>query len=130
MNKNKLDKFIDEISLSSESKNEIYQIIVPLVLSKKVFRNSKELKLFTIEIIDLDLADYVYRSRALLLGRIMKYINDLSIEESVKINYKIVEFIKSIQNINGNLEYGNKNTNKKSSFFSDWNNLINERNEI
>lgn len=126
MNKNKLDKFIGEISLASEFKNEIYQTIVPLVLSKKVFRNSKELKLFTVEIMNLRFADYVYKSRPLLLGRILKYVSELSIEESVKINYNIVEFIKSIQNINNDIEIEPKKVHKKSSFFNDWNELINK----
>lgn len=126
MRKGSTYRFIEEISCVSEYKNEVYEILIPLILSRQVFKNSKELKIFVNEVIHLDIPNYLFKSRTLLLGRVLKEINDIEIEEAVKINHNIIEFIDSIQNTNNNEEVRTKSEKRSSSFFSDWNALINK----
>ncbi len=39
---NKIEDFIGQLSVVSENKNELYSILIPIILSKKFLKNSKE----------------------------------------------------------------------------------------
>lgn len=129
--------FINEISIISENKTELYYILSPLILSKKVFSNKNQLKEFTNNTLKINFGDYVYKSRSVLLGRIIKFINDLSIEEAVNLNRDVMNFIANyITNVKKD---ENKNTKKQSrkskmtkqeNFFTQWDRVINKNSEI
>ena len=129
--------FINEISVISENKTELYYILSPLILSKKVFSNKNQLKEFTNNTLKINFGDYVYKSRSVLLGRIIKFINDLSIEEAVNLNREVMNFI--VNYITNVKKDENKNTKKQSrkskmtkqeNFFTQWDKVINKNSEI
>lgn len=51
--------------------HELYSIITELILSNEYFKKNIDFKIF-IEAVNLNYADYVYRSRTLLLARILR----------------------------------------------------------
>lgn len=134
MNKNEaVSNLISEICIFSENKNELYSILIPLILSKKFFKNSKEKKDFVENILGFIIADYAYKSKTILVGKIVSSINELEIQEAVSINNKVNKFLLDVlqankiasQNVE---EIDNKKSAKKnkSSFFNNWNTYINE----
>lgn len=133
MNRDKrIEKFLNEISIVSENKNELYEILIPLILSKKFFKNSIEKKEFVELVLGFEIANYAYSSKTILLGKILNNINKLEIQDAVGLNNKVNKFIIDVINaneiLNGDI---NKNFNKRSkikqSFFSNWNDYINRK---
>ncbi|MGY0374433.1 hypothetical protein [Clostridium sp. JNZ J1-5] len=128
-----INNLISEICIVSENKNELYSILIPLILSRKFFKNSKEKKDFVENVLGLIVADYAYRSKTILVGKIVSSINVLEIQEAVSINNKVNKFILDVSKANKiakqDLEVskatkGGKK--KEASFFSNWNTYINE----
>ena len=121
--------FLNDLAIISENKNELYSILIPLLLSKKFFRRGSEIKTFIETVLNLNLRDYVYKSRTILLGKVIKYISNLTIEEAVQINEKISHFLvgiakESISNISDK-DKKSKSQKQTESFFSNWFNYIN-----
>lgn len=138
-NEKVIRNFLTTISNVSENKNDIYSVVIPLILSKKVFKKSAELKSFMETVLDFKFNDYVYKSRSILIGRVVRLVNELSVEDSVVLNEKVTKFLLDIIDINNE---SNKNSEevingnngkrvaktkkkKATSFFSDWNKYIN-----
>lgn len=127
----KIERLLNEISIVSENKNELYEILVPLILSRKFFKNSKEKREFVETVLEFKIANYAYSSKTILLGKIINNINELDIHDAVNLNNKVNKFIIDVINANEILyEEINKSSNNKSqtkqSFFRNWNDYINK----
>ncbi|WP_352417386.1 hypothetical protein [Clostridium tertium] len=128
----KIEKFLNEISIVSENKNELYEILVPLILSKKFFKNSKEKREFVETVLEFEIANYAYSSKTILLGKIINNINCLEIQDAVVLNNKVSKFIIDVINANEilgkeNTKSSNKKSQAKQSFFKNWNEYINNK---
>lgn len=127
VNKKEINIFINSITDAGESKSFLYKNLIPLVLSKKIFKNSNELKKFIKDILDLELHDYVYRSRTILIGKITRHINSLSLEDVIKLNQLVENFlIDLVKSLKGSEEQKNELKNKKSAF-ARWNEYISKQ---
>ncbi|WP_369902427.1 hypothetical protein [Bacillus manliponensis] len=115
--------FLKGIEDVSETKIEIYWILPPLLFSRKVFRNKKDLEKFISTVLKMHFAEYVYRSRTILLGRVMKKIHNMSLEEVVKVNNRLTEFL---MNAVTEEEKPNHSKTKDDGFFSDWESFLNK----
>jgi hypothetical protein len=104
-----------------ETNQELFWMIPPLIFSKKLFKNGKSLNQFISEVFEIEFRPYVYKSRTILLGRLLKRINGLSPEECVKVSNELVNFSKKL--IEGNDKHVKKGD--SSNFFSDWSNYLN-----
>lgn len=128
----KIEKFLNEISIVSENKNELYEILTPLILSRKFFKNSKEKREFVETVLEFKIANYAYSSKTILLGKIINNINELEIQEAVNLNNKVNKFIMDVINANEMLnkeitKSPDKETQKRQSFFRNWNDYINKQ---
>ena len=103
-------KLLNEVMPTTENKNEVYNIIIPLILSKKIFKNSKELKEFVENILEFKIADYAYKSRTILLGKVIKFIAELELSASIELNKNLTTFLEDTIEINSK-----KKEEKKSS---------------
>ncbi|MFC0907036.1 hypothetical protein ACFHWD_20470 [Clostridium sp. MT-14] len=125
-------KYINNINVISENKTELYMILIPLILSKKLIKKRNQLQYFVEEVIITEFAKYAYNSRTILVGKLMKYINDLPIEEAVSVNERVVSFIKKLileNNEDSTNKEVKKKTKKMTHFFSDWDKVINDNSE-
>lgn len=127
-----IKKFISEITIISENKNELYSIIIPLLLSRKVFKNSTEKKDFVENVLGLKIADYAYRSKTILIGKIVNEINNQEIEYVFNMNKKVNKFLMDLISANKIMDkendkqiYKANKKGKNSSLFSNWSNYIN-----
>lgn len=122
---------ISEINIVSENKNELYNILIPLILSNKFFKNSNEKREFIENVLGFQIANYAYKSSPILVGKVIKNINALDVEDAFSINNKVNNFILDVLKINEivkNKEPQKENIkkHKKSSFFNNWNTYIND----
>ncbi|WP_312373048.1 hypothetical protein [Lachnoclostridium sp.] len=62
---------------------DMYSVITYMILSKEVFRNNKEIIEF-LEKINLSFKPYVFKSRTILLGKIIRYIEVADRENLLK----------------------------------------------
>ena len=97
---NKEEKIINDFLkynyILSENKNELYSILVPIIFSKKIFRKGSELQAFLKDELGIEFANYVFKSRTILAGKLTRYINNMSIEDSVTLNRLVIEKISTI----------------------------------
>lgn len=121
-------KFLNELIPTTENKNEIYNIMIPLILSKKFLKNSKELKEFIGDNLGFEIASYAYKSRTILLGKVIRIISQLELSDSIEINNKLMTFLHNIIEANykqkGDKDKKPSNKNRSESFFQTWNNYI------
>lgn len=120
-------KLLNELMPTTENKNEIYNIIIPLILSKKFFKNGKELKEFVENVLGFEIAGYAYRSRTILLGKIIKIIAELQLSSSIELNKKLTIFLENTIQVNSKEKNNKEKKVSKShseSFFQTWNNYI------
>lgn len=118
--------FLKNIGDVSETKIELYWTVAPLIFSKNFFKKRSDLELFVVSVLTMNFANYVYKSRTILLGRIMKAIHNMPLEEAVKINNNLMNFISK----NIGVEEKTENTKSKSQgFFSDWEGFLNKKRE-
>jgi len=128
-----IEDFIGQLGIISENKNELYSILIPIILSKKFLKNSNEKKQFIENVLEFSIADYAYKSKTILIGKIINNIEQLEIEGIFELNKKLASFISDVikaDNIINNNESKIKLNNKKESFFSNWNNYINHSPEL
>ncbi|MCX4269533.1 MAG: hypothetical protein OSJ62_12860 [Lachnospiraceae bacterium] len=121
-------KLLNEVMPTTENKNEVYNIIIPLILSKKIFKNSKELKEFVENILEFKIADYAYKSRTILLGKVIKFIAELELSASIELNKNLTTFLEDTIEINSKKKEEKKSSkNHSESLFQTWNNYIKSR---
>lgn len=127
-----IKKFMSGISIPSDNKTELYNLIIPLLLSRKVFKNSAEKKEFIENVLELNISDYAYRSKTILVGKVLNEINNLEIENAFNMNRRVNKFLLELINANKllNKEESKKNSSinkksKKNSLFTNWSNYIN-----
>lgn len=127
-----IKNFIGNINIISDNKNELYSILIPLLLSKKVFKNSNEKREFIEKVLELKIANYAYKSKTILIGKVINEINSMEIESAFSLNKNVNKFLLDLINANKILNKEiNKDTknikskkNKKNSLFSNWSNYI------
>ena len=126
--------FIGDINIISDNKNELYSILIQLLLSRKVFKNSNEKREFIENVLGIKIANYAYKSKTILIGKVINEINSMEIEHAFKLNKKVNKFLLDLINANRilNREINNgikKNKkNKKNSLFYNWSNYIKNMN--
>ncbi|AUJ25174.1 hypothetical protein [Virgibacillus dokdonensis] len=70
---------IDTRVKENDLRLELYATLIPLLLSKEVFQNNKEISNFTDKLIlKKTLRDYVFRSRSQIVARISREIEEYS----------------------------------------------------
>ena len=126
--------FIGDINIISDNKNELYSILIPLLLSRKVFKNSNEKREFIENVLGIKIANYAYKSRTILIGKVINEINSMEIEHAFKLNKKVNKFLLDLINanriLNREINKGIKKNkkNKKNSLFYNWSNYIKNMN--
>jgi hypothetical protein len=68
-------------------------IVAEIILSKKLFRKNEELKDFISAKFNLDLLEYIYKSRTLLLARVIRLLESAGKEQLQDYIDKVTEFI-------------------------------------
>ncbi|MDU2163296.1 hypothetical protein [Intestinibacter bartlettii] len=126
--------FIGDINIISDNKNELYSILIPLLLSRKVFKNSNEKREFIENVLGIKIANYAYKSKTILIGKVINEINSMEIEHAFKLNKKVNKFLLDLINanriLNREINKGIKKNkkNKKNSLFYNWSNYIKNMN--
>ena len=92
--------FIGDINIISDNKNELYSILIPLLLSRKVFKNSNEKREFIENVLGIKIANYAYKSKTILIGKVINEINSMEIEHAFKLNKKVNKFLLDLINAN------------------------------
>ena len=96
------------ISLEDNLKYELYSIFTSMILSKEIFKRNIEIKKFLREM-NLDIEDYIVRSRTNILSKTLKYINTRDMNELREISNFLINFIDGyIKNENENENYTRK----------------------
>ena len=80
------------ISLEDNLKYELYSIFTSMILSKEIFKRNIEIKKFLREM-NLDIEDYIVRSRTNILSKTLKYINTRDMNELREISNFLINFI-------------------------------------
>ncbi|WP_299514961.1 hypothetical protein [uncultured Rummeliibacillus sp.] len=115
--------FLLDFSNLKESHFNLCWIIPPLLLSRKILKNRNETSKFTQEIIGITYKDYVYRSRPMLVGKVLKDVMNMDSNETLKVLNNLTAFYESLtQEEDPNTPKDNKN--KNSDFFSDWSKFL------
>ncbi|MEA0552924.1 hypothetical protein U1P98_04270 [Lysinibacillus irui] len=104
-----------------ESQLNINWIIPTLIFSRKLFKNQNETKKFTKEVLGIEYKDYVYRSRAMLTGKILKDIMKMDSPTSLTVLNNLITFIKTL--VVSNIE-DTEQLKDTDSFFSEWSNFL------
>ena len=121
---NLIKDYLKDDYVLSESKNELYSIIIPALFSKKFFKSGSEIKDFLRKTVNITYDNYVFKSRTLIVSKIIKTINDMSLEESIELNKILLSEITKIIKNNLKTTSVNRNTNKKiknkKSAFLNW----------
>lgn len=110
--------FLHKTNDINETKLELYWLLPSLVISKKTFKNRESIQKFVEGVLEMKFADYVYNSRSILIGRILKKIHTMDLEDSVVLTNRLVEFLKD--NIITNKEAKDKSKSNDTDFFDDW----------
>lgn len=110
------------------NKSELYIETIGLntliVLSTILFPSNEDIKSYTEENIKTELKDYLFSSRTLLVARINRYIYDLEVEELIKLNKQLNDYLINIGNkynekvkegTNNKFEKGNVNIKRNKS---------------
>ncbi|GEM_PF-6061738 len=107
-----------------ESQLNINWIIPTLIFSRKLFKNQNETKKFTKEVLGIEYKDYVYRSRAMLTGKILKDVMKMDSPTSLTVLNNLITFIKTL--VASNIEDDTEELKIKDtdSFFSEWSKFL------
>ena len=132
-NEKLIEEFISGFCITSQNKNSLYNILTPIIISRKFLENRKEKKEFVENVLELHLSEYAYNSKIILLGKIISEIEGLEVDRAFHMNEKVesflMELIKANKDINDS-KINNKKVKKSSkSFFSNWNEYINSSNK-
>lgn len=109
-----LQSKINEISPKSNSailRYNLYSLYTTLLLNKSLFKHNDDIHPF-LERLNLNFKDYVYRSRTLLLSRVLRKIETATNEQLILFFLESKKVIKDSIKINKN----NKNINNKVNF--------------
>lgn len=71
-------------------KNKLYSILVTVLLSRTVFKRNDDISVF-LKSNDIDFKDYVYRSRTLIMSRVIRIVHDEEDKE------KIIKWVDSVK---------------------------------
>ncbi|PGQ52696.1 hypothetical protein [Bacillus cereus] len=116
--------FLYKIENVSETNIELFWILPPLLYSKKTLKKRKDVEDFVVNVLDMKFSNYVYKSRSILVGRVLKNIHNMELEESVKLRNKLIHFFReNVKNSDKNLDKSNSD----ASFFSDWAEILRKK---
>lgn len=132
-NEKLIEEFISGFCITSQNKNSLYNILTPIILSKKFLKNRKEKKEFVENVLELKLAEYAYNSKTILLGKIISEIEGAEVDRAFHMNEKVENFLIELIKANKEVDDGKTNNRKvkksSKSFFSNWNEYINSSNK-
>lgn len=104
--------FIKELSVINKSKFSLQQtkslylgLLFELMMTKQIFKKNTDLKEFILAVYKKEYADYLFRSRAHLVSRVLKDIES---------NYNPLDISSSIISIVDYLNHGSSESNKNS----------------
>ncbi|MFD0768886.1 hypothetical protein ACFQZ1_08160 [Bacillus sp. CGMCC 1.60114] len=116
--------FLYEIENLTETNIELFWILPPLLYSKKTLKNRKDVENFVVNVLDMKLSNYVFKSRSILVGRVLRNIHKMDLETSVKLRNNLIYFFREkVDNTEKNLEKSNSN----DAFFSDWAQILEKK---
>ncbi|MGG4490829.1 hypothetical protein [Metabacillus idriensis] len=139
----KILNYISEIKLSN-SKNFSSQeledravfmgVVAELLLSKELFKRNEELKSFIKEVFKINPLDYLFKSRTLLLSRIIRIIESSEKDELKKYIDSTYLYLEKPANIDNGLKTVPNKTNKKGKgntidTIDRWRKVISRNNE-
>lgn len=81
----------NELKNKNIPKYKIIGIITELIYSKRVFKKNKDIEIFVKEVFNIELKDYIVRSRSMIVSKVVKFIVDS--ERDTNYKNKLVEFI-------------------------------------
>lgn len=85
--------FRNELKNKSVPKYKIIGIVAELLLSKEIFRTNSEIEDFLKQIFDIHFKLYIFRSRTLVVARVIRVILEMENDSSYKNNlYAFVQF--------------------------------------
>lgn len=96
--------FRNELKNKSIYKYKVIGIVTELLLSKKIFVKNLEIRFFLMQVFNLELKEYIMKSRTLIVAHLIRKIENIENEENYKkellffINQKIEE-LKEDENI-------------------------------
>ena len=85
--------FRNELKNKTIPKYKIVGIISELLLSKEIFRNNNEIEEFLDKILDIHFKTYVFRSRTLIIARVIRIL--LTAENSSTYKNDLYTFVQS-----------------------------------
>lgn len=81
----------NELKNKNIPKYKIIGIITELIYSKRIFKKNKDIEIFVKEVFNIELKDYIVRSRSMIVSKVVKFIVDSERDTTYK--NKLVEFI-------------------------------------
>jgi len=75
-------------------------IIILTILDTKLFPRNSDLPVFIEKVFDLNLKDYVYASRTLIIARVIRKLEKLKKDEIHNLKVNFFEYFQALANIN------------------------------
>lgn len=116
--------FLYEVENVTETNIELFWILPPLLYSKNTFKKRKDVENFVVNVLDMKFSNYVFKSRSILVGRVLKNIHKMDLETSVKLRNNLIHFFRE------NIYDSDKNLvkpNSSDAFFSDWAQILGKK---
>lgn len=129
-NDRRIQELIGQLFIMSEYKNELYNTLIPIILSKKFLKNSNEKRNFVEKVLGFQIAKYAYSSKTILIGKIIGIINEMDVAQAVELSKKLHIFLLEVANVkamdenNTEQKKEKQNIKQKESFFSQWDSYI------
>lgn len=101
--------------MKGTKKHVLLGVSSSIILSKEIFPKNDDLKIFLKETYNLEFRDYVFKSRTLIVARVIRHINKLESNDTEKLRKSLLLFIDKLLNINAS-----KNTSKSDIRLSNW----------
>ncbi|AXN39627.1 hypothetical protein [Peribacillus butanolivorans] len=139
----KILSYISEIKLSNsknfsslelEDRAVFMGVVAELLLSKELFKRNEELKSFIKVVFNINPLEYLFRSRTLLLSRIIRIIESAEKDELKKYIENVYIYIEKTTDKENKLKPAPNKTNKKGKnntidTIDRWRKVINRNNE-
>lgn len=114
-NLNELEKIKNRLSNSHIDSIELMGVIVHIIYSKMLFPKNNQLESFVSDCLNIQIPNYVLRSRTLISAKISKYIYNLDEVEVRKIHHKLKLFFENYNVENSQNNKGKKMKNRKKN---------------
>lgn len=112
---NNYNYYRSELKSKNISRYKMYGILAEIILDKSIFTRNEDLHPFLVNIINESYNDYVFRSRTNVVGRTIRYIEELEDKNYEQVRKKLLDFISEILNEKVELK-----KEKKNADFTKW----------